>query len=83
MKRNLSQKLIAIFLALGMLLSLAPTVLAADEPLAASEEISDEAASAETDATGDDTPNKDLIEWAYSGVPPYRREHPRYRRSER
>ena len=61
MKRNLSQKLIAIFLALGMLLSLAPTVLAADEPLAASEEISDEAASAETDATGDDTPNKDLI----------------------
>ena len=64
MKRNLSQKLIAIFLALGMLLSLAPTVLAADEPLAASEEISDEAASAETDATGDDTPNKDLIEWA-------------------
>ena len=63
MKHNLSKKLISMLLALGMLLSSAPTIFAADnEPLPANE-----AATPEEEAvTEESTPNKDLIEYANS-----------------
>ena len=63
MKHNLSKRLISMLLALGMLLSSAPTIFAADnEPLPANE-----AATPEAEAVTEEiTPNKDLIEYANS-----------------
>ncbi len=63
MKHNLSKKLISMLLALGMLLSSAPTIFAADsDPLP-----TNEAATPEAEAVTDESnSNKDLIEYANS-----------------
>ena len=64
MKHTLCKKLLSMLLALGMLLSSAPAIFAADnEPLPANEE--QNVASEATEATTDESiPNKDLIEYA-------------------